>query len=130
MRGGVALGSVAASASVYRWFNPTAMVAENAGPAVDFKRVTGSEEELLARGWLVDEVRTSERNILNYNNFYEFTTQKEALASAAANFKTGGWQIVIDGLVSKPMTISHQSSNPRKLFPFQDPLGEYYREVS
>ncbi len=118
LRGGLAVGSVAASASVYRWFNPTAVVKKNAGPVVEVETVLDSQEELLARGWLVDEVKTSERNILNYNNFYEFSTQKEAVAAAAANFKTDGWKIVIDGLVQKPMTISiddlHAISPPQE----------------
>lgn len=118
LRGGLAVGSVAASASVYRWFNPTAVVKKNAGPVVEVETVLDSQEELLARGWLVDEVKTSERNILNYNNFYEFSTQKEAVAAAAANFKTDGWKIVIDGLVHKPMTISiddlHAISPPQE----------------
>ncbi len=118
MRTGVAVGSVASSTSIYRWFNPTSVLEKNAGPTVDVDQVVESEQELLDRGWRVNEEKTSERNILNYNNFYEFTTQKEAVAAAAANFKTDGWQIVIDGLVSKPMTISieelHAISRPQE----------------
>jgi sulfoxide reductase catalytic subunit YedY len=94
------------------------VVENNAGPVVQVEKVLDTQEELLARGWLVDEIKTSERNILNYNNFYEFSTQKEAVAAAAANFKTDGWKIVIDGLVSKPMTISiddlHAISPPQE----------------
>lgn len=101
MRAAVAAGSVTASASLYRWFNPTNAVDSNKGPAVELGQLAASEEELLARGWRVAEEKTTERNILNYNNFYEFTTQKEAVAAAAANFKTDGWKIAIGGLVDK-----------------------------
>jgi methionine sulfoxide reductase catalytic subunit len=118
MRAGAAVGSVAATAALYRWFNPTTMIETNAGPVVDVKKGIESEEQLRQRGWLVDEDKTSERNILNYNNFYEFTTQKEAVAAAAVNFKTDGWQIAVDGLVNKPMTLSidglHAISRPQE----------------
>ena len=31
---------------------------------------------------------------MSYNNFYEFTTEKEEVAAVAKNFKTDGWQLV------------------------------------
>ncbi len=118
MRAAAAAGSVAATASIYRWFNPTGVVEANLGPAVEVQQAVETEAELLARGWRVDEEKTSERNILNYNNFYEFTTQKEAVAAAAAGFKTDGWQIVVDGLVGKPRSFSiddlHAISMPQE----------------
>ena len=118
MRTGAAVGSVVATASAYRLFNPTARLENNLRPSVDVEQIFESEEVLVSRGWRVNEEKTSERNILNYNNFYEFTTQKEAVASAAANFKTDGWQIVVDGLVDKPRTITiddlHAISRPQE----------------
>jgi sulfoxide reductase catalytic subunit YedY len=39
-----------------------------------------------------------------YNNFYEFTTNKQRVASVAARFKTKPWQIQVRGLVEKPLT--------------------------
>jgi sulfoxide reductase catalytic subunit YedY len=47
---------------------------------------------------------TSFRDITNYNNFYEFSTDKAGVAPAAADFKTDGWKVVVDGLVAKPTT--------------------------
>ncbi len=38
----------------------------------------------------------------NYNNFYEFTTDKDAVAAAAAGFKTAGWTVSVGGLVHTP----------------------------
>ncbi|MDR3456988.1 MAG: protein-methionine-sulfoxide reductase catalytic subunit MsrP [Verrucomicrobiae bacterium] len=53
-------------------------------------------------GFHVDEPSTSFENITHYNNFYEFSTDKESVASAAANFDTKGWTVAVDGLVQKP----------------------------
>ncbi len=118
MRAGAVVGSAVATASIYRWFNPTSTMDASTGAAVELQKSTESESELLAKGWRVDEPMTSERNILNYNNFYEFTTQKEAVAAAAAQFKTDGWQLEVDGMVNKPKTFSisdlHALSPPQE----------------
>src|ERR1700722_6876300 len=37
-------------------------------------------------GFVPDEPRTTFQNITNYNNFYEFSTDKDGVASAAAGF--------------------------------------------
>ncbi len=50
----------------------------------------------------VDEAKTAYEAITNYNNFYEFTTNKDGVAKAAAGFVTTGWQISVGGLVHKP----------------------------
>ncbi len=53
-------------------------------------------------GFWVDEPLTARASILNYNNFYEFSTDKDGVAGAAAGFKTTGWQVAVGGLVRKP----------------------------
>jgi sulfoxide reductase catalytic subunit YedY len=40
--------------------------------------------------------------ILHYNNYYEFTTDKEDVAQLAADFPTSPWQVAVGGLVNKP----------------------------
>jgi sulfoxide reductase catalytic subunit YedY len=55
-----------------------------------------------ADGFRVDEPETSLQDITHYNNFYEFSTDKEEVAPAAANFDTKGWQVSVEGLVRKP----------------------------
>lgn len=40
--------------------------------------------------------------ITNYNNFYEFTTDKEKVARLSTEFSTSPWEITIDGMVNKP----------------------------
>ncbi len=40
--------------------------------------------------------------ITNYNNYYEFSTDKEAVARLAKDFQTRPWTIEVSGLVAKP----------------------------
>lgn len=47
---------------------------------------------------------TSYQDITHYNNYYEFTTDKEAVAGLARNFPTSPWGIEVSGLVSNPKT--------------------------
>ena len=42
--------------------------------------------------------------ITTYNNFYEFSQDKEAVARAAKNFQTSPWTVTVGGLVHKPKT--------------------------
>ena len=42
--------------------------------------------------------------VTNYNNYYEFTTKKEAVAELAANFQTSPWTVQVGGLVNNPKT--------------------------
>ena len=44
--------------------------------------------------------------ISNYNNFYEFTTDKEDVARVARGFKPEPWSVAVGGLVAKPQTFS------------------------
>ncbi|KAF0106773.1 MAG: putative sulfite oxidase subunit YedY [Anaerolineaceae bacterium] len=44
--------------------------------------------------------------IANYNNYYEFSTAKDAVASLAADFKSTPWAVEVDGLVQNPRTWS------------------------
>ncbi len=47
---------------------------------------------------------TPYQSINSYNNFYEFTTSKEGVASLARDFKTSPWTVEVGGLVNKPQT--------------------------
>jgi sulfoxide reductase catalytic subunit YedY len=47
---------------------------------------------------------TSYQNITNYNNYYEFSTNKTAVAELVSNFPTSPWSIEVSGLVSNPKT--------------------------
>jgi sulfoxide reductase catalytic subunit YedY len=47
---------------------------------------------------------TSYDAVTSYNNYYEFTTDKEGVAPMAQGFKTRPWTIEVSGLVNKPRT--------------------------
>ena len=49
---------------------------------------------------------TSYSAVTGYNNFYEFTTNKEQVASLAQNFETDPWSVRVDGLVNHPGVLS------------------------
>jgi sulfoxide reductase catalytic subunit YedY len=53
------------------------------------------------RDELGDEL-TAYASVTGYNNYYEFTTDKEAVAAAAASFVVQPWSVVVDGMVQKP----------------------------
>ncbi len=67
--------------------------------------VTSVTPDGLANGFTLSEPQTPLQSIVNYNNFYEFTTDKEAVAGTAKDFVSKPWQITIDGMVQKPRTI-------------------------
>jgi methionine sulfoxide reductase catalytic subunit len=101
-----AAGTLAASAGVYRWFNPVRNMELNTASVGDLAPVQLTVEQRREQGFLVDEAMTSESNIISYNNFYEFSTDKNAVAEVAKNFDTTGWQLRVEGLVNKPTTFT------------------------
>lgn len=50
------------------------------------------------------ELATSFEDITNYNNFYEFSTNKSAVAEESKNFIARPWSVYVGGLVNKPKT--------------------------
>ncbi len=60
---------------------------------------------------------TSYEAITNYNNYYEFTTNKERVAKLAEGFKTSPWEVEVGGLVHRPKT-----------FGLEDILGKFTQE--
>ncbi|HEX7285907.1 MAG TPA: molybdopterin-dependent oxidoreductase, partial [Candidatus Angelobacter sp.] len=49
------------------------------------------------------------QDITNYNNYYEFSTDKYGPAGLSKNFRTRPWTVAIDGLVKKPKTLDIDS---------------------
>ena len=47
---------------------------------------------------------TSYEAVTNYNNYYEFTTDKEGVAKLAEEFPTSPWKVEVGGLVGNPKT--------------------------
>jgi sulfoxide reductase catalytic subunit YedY len=46
----------------------------------------------------------SYQDVTNYNNYYEFSQDKQAVAGLAAGYKTSPWQVEISGMVNNPGT--------------------------
>src|SRR5258708_5807736 len=54
--------------------------------------------------YTVNETLTPLEAVTNYNNFYEFGTDKEDPAAHAGKLKTRPWQVKVEGEVRKPRT--------------------------
>lgn len=48
---------------------------------------------------------TPMNDVTHYNNYYEFSTEKEEPAELAKNFRTRPWSVTIDGLVPKKQVL-------------------------
>jgi sulfoxide reductase catalytic subunit YedY len=57
-------------------------------------------------------------DITNYNNYYEFSTDKGAVASLAKDFKTQPWAVEVSGLIKKPRTFGVEDL--LRLFPAEE----------
>jgi len=55
----------------------------------------------------LDETATPYRKVISHNNFYEFGTSKQDPVNNAQSFQVEPWQLVIDGLVDKPITLDY-----------------------
>ena len=49
---------------------------------------------------------TSCDDVVNYNNFYEFSLNKDGIGALGKDFPTSPWAITVGGLVAKPLTLS------------------------
>ncbi|TSE31556.1 Protein-methionine-sulfoxide reductase catalytic subunit MsrP [Tepidimonas thermarum] len=56
-------------------------------------------------GARTDEALTPYALVSGYNNFYEFSTDKEEPARLAARMRLRPWAVQVDGLVAKPQTL-------------------------
>jgi sulfoxide reductase catalytic subunit YedY len=52
-----------------------------------------------------DEKVTPAKDVTTYNNYYEFSTDKDGPAKLAQNFKTRPWKVTIEGLVPKKQVL-------------------------
>jgi sulfoxide reductase catalytic subunit YedY len=101
MNAGIAAASVVTTGWVYRRLNRTLTA------TVDTPLLTGlvdapATPEVIASGVALGDRTTSLQSISNYNNFYEFATSKEDVASAASGFVAKPWHVAVGGLVRKP----------------------------
>jgi methionine sulfoxide reductase catalytic subunit len=67
----------------------------------------GSDQPAAAAGAQTDELGapwTSLDAVAGYNNYYEFSTDKETVAPLSKSFVTAPWTVAVGGLVNKPKT--------------------------
>src|SRR6266536_6619863 len=102
MRGAILAGSVTATGLLYRKLNPPPAVVEERPKIAGLVRQSSDEAE--RNGFKVNEPLTLFEDITNYNNFYEFSTEKRSVASEARGFITRPWTVEVGGLVNKPKT--------------------------
>src|SRR5208282_1585488 len=100
MRAGILAASAVATGLVYRRLNHVAT------GTIDTPVIQGLTKPAVAAGdasgFRVADAETSLEDITHYNNFYEFSTDKDGVAPAAAKFETKSWQVSVEGLVRKP----------------------------
>lgn len=93
IRAGLFAGSAVATGLTYRLFNPPPP-----GEVVTAEIQNLSKSEQPA----IDEKLNTFEEITNYNNFYEFSTTKTAVAREAQSFITRPWTVEVGGMVQKP----------------------------
>ena len=99
IRTGIVAASAVATGLVYRRLNH---VATGTVDTPLIKGLTTPAAVAHASGFRISDPATSLQDITHYNNFYEFSTDKEGVAAASAKFETKGWQVSVEGLVRKP----------------------------
>src|SRR5689334_14003808 len=80
---------------------------------------TSSPSELAEANAKIDGIQKSSfsttekitpfKDVTNYNNYYEFSTDKYEPAGLAKDFKTRPWAVTIDGLVKKKQVLDVDS---------------------
>ena len=113
MRGGLLAATAAGTALLYKKLNGVDLDTTEGTPILGLVKPPHSPNT-----WVEGETMTPRAAVLNYNNFYEFTTNKDAVAAAAKDFKTDGWKIEVGGLCNKPKIFGIDEF--RKLAPIEE----------
>lgn len=102
IRAGVFAGSAAVTGLMYRAYRPDSIAVAPEEAPQSFGELTKRSE------FQANETPNSFEDITNYNNFYEFSTSKTAVAREAQALKTDPWSVEVGGLVELPRTYSLQ----------------------
>jgi methionine sulfoxide reductase catalytic subunit len=95
MRGAALLATTVATGALYRQLN------EPPQPTPRGEKLLNVQPPA-AQARTSNEKLTSFQDITSYNNFYEFSTDKGAVARKAKNFVTRPWTVRVEGLVNNP----------------------------
>ncbi len=93
IRAGLVAGSTVATSLAYRFFNPPPPKETVTAEIKDIKQPTDFK---------LEDKPNSFEEITNYNNYYEFSTNKRSVARASQDFITRPWTVEVGGLVQKP----------------------------
>ena len=102
MRGAALAATATATSWLYRKLNPPPFETPKGEKLAVSEKPTN--EIALRDGFRVSEKLTPFEDITNYNNFYEFSTDKGSVASEAKGFISRPWSVSVEGLVNKPRT--------------------------
>jgi sulfoxide reductase catalytic subunit YedY len=100
MQGAALLASTVATGLLYRELNVPAQPRVEGAKLADV--VKPETNNAAASGFTVNEKLTPIEDITNYNNFYEFTTDKRDVADVSRYFVTRPWTVAVEGLANKP----------------------------
>lgn len=94
MKGVALAATTVATGWLYRKFNPLPLPTEAREKIAEIVK----PQPLVT----INETPNTLKEISNYNNFYEFSTDKYSVAAEAKDFKTKPWQVSVEGLANKP----------------------------
>jgi sulfoxide reductase catalytic subunit YedY len=101
MRGAALAATTAATGLLYRKLNPATVEKQKGEKLIS---VAKADADAVRQGFTVNEKLTPIEDIINYNNFYEFSTDKRSVALESKNFVTRPWMVSVGGMVNKPRT--------------------------
>jgi methionine sulfoxide reductase catalytic subunit len=96
LRGAILAATTVGTGFLYRSLTATSRQSQSGGDLSSINAESG--------GLMGGESLTDYEDITNYNNFYEFSTNKQAVARKAQNFVTRPWTLTVEGYVNKPKT--------------------------
>ena len=103
----VGVGALAASSAVLAACGVSAQDSSSASGASEAPAEAEAEGSEVAVSSNTDELGdelTPVESVTSFNNYYEFTTDKEGVAELAQNFETSPWKLDVGGLVNNPKT--------------------------
>jgi sulfoxide reductase catalytic subunit YedY len=96
VRAAIVTGSIATTSFLYRRFATPAPMPQQVAANIEGVKTSDAIPPPL------NEAQTPYEKITNYNNYYEFSTDKEDVARLARDFQTRPWTVSVEGLVQKP----------------------------
>jgi len=101
------MGIVAGTAALLAACAPDQSTTATTAPTSDASNMTDSPAEVASStsDELGDPLNSFE-DISTYNNYYEFSTDKQAVAELAEGYPTSPWEVQVGGLVENPKTFS------------------------